>query len=38
MIERKNKNSNVALLAKINLILLNKSNGKLNNNNMVNYN
>jgi len=33
--EKKNKNSNIALLAKINLILLGKSVGKLHNNNMV---
>jgi hypothetical protein len=34
IIEKKNKNSIIALLAKVNIILLNKSNGKLNNNNM----
>ncbi|ORX76049.1 hypothetical protein BCR32DRAFT_284596 [Anaeromyces robustus] len=34
MIGNKNKNSNIGLLSKINLILLNKATGKLNNNNM----
>lgn len=36
MIDKKNKNNNYALLAKINLILLGKSTGKLHNDNMVN--
>ena len=35
MIDKKNKNNNYALLAKINLILLGKSTGKLHSDNMV---